>query len=123
MKTDIQSRENIEKLVDAFYAKATKDEIIGPFFTTIIPINWDQHLPIMCQFWENAIFHTGGYRGNMMEVHQKVHQIIPILPSHFHHWADIFCETVDSLFEGEKAEQAKQHARNMALMLEIKING
>lgn len=121
MKSDIQNRNDIERLVNAFYSRATKDEVIGPFFTTIIPIDWEIHLPVMCNFWENALFYTGGYPGSMMGKHQEVHRLLPMRPEHFQRWTDIFCHCVDALFEGEKAEQAKQHALNMALMLQIKI--
>jgi hemoglobin len=121
MNPDIQNRSDIEKLVLAFYEKAKSDAEIGPFFTTIIPIHWEEHLPAMCNFWENALFYTGGYRGNMMEIHRAVHEKIPMSALHFQRWTNLFCQTVDELFWGEKADQAKQHALNMALMLQIKI--
>jgi hemoglobin len=121
MKTDILHRAHIEQLITAFYAKATTDPVIGHFFTTIITIHWETHLPIMCNFWENALFYSGGYAGNMMDMHRAVHHKIPMSPAHFQRWTDLFCQTTDELFEGEKAEQAKTHALNMALMLQIKI--
>ncbi len=121
MKPDIRNRSDIEKLVNTFYQKATKDELIGHFFTTSIPINWEEHLPVMCNFWENALFYTGGYAGNMMNKHQEVNHKIPIHPEHFQRWTDLFCQSIDELFSGEKAEQARQHALNMALMLQIKL--
>lgn len=117
---DICQRSDIELLVNAFYAKATKDEMIGVFFTQW-PMDWEKHLPLMCSFWENTLFYSGGYVGDMMEVHRKVHEKMPMQPAHFERWTQLFCQTVDEYFEGEMAERAKQRALGMATMLQIKI--
>lgn len=118
MKATLDGRADIETLIQAFYAKATVDTLIGHFFTGI---DWPQHLPTMYTFWENALFYTGGYGGNMMEVHRNVHQKHTMKPEHFERWAALFCQAVDDLFEGEPAERAKQRALGMATMLQIKI--
>lgn len=121
MKSDISNRSDIELLVNAFYSKAKIDAQIGHFFSGQFPIDWENHLPQMYAFWENALFYTGGYSGDMMGVHRKVHQQIPMNTSHFERWTFLFCQTVDELFEGEAAERAKQRALGMATMLQIKI--
>lgn len=117
---DISHRSDIEHLVTAFYEKATKDPTIGPFFTQL-PMDWEKHLPLMVSFWENTLFYTGGYSGNMMDVHRNVHEKMPLEPAHFGRWTQLFCQTVDEYFEGELAERAKQRALGMATMLQIKI--
>lgn len=121
MKTDILNRADIEQLISSFYAKAKTDALIGHFFTSAVVIDWDAHLPIMCSFWENALFYSGGYSGDMMAIHRKVNSLSRMEPAHFERWTLIFCQTVDQLFEGQVAETAKQRALGMATMLQIKI--
>jgi hemoglobin len=40
---------------------------------------------------------------------------------HFEKWLELFHETVDELFAGEKAEEAKWRGNRMAEMFELKI--
>ncbi|WP_253810118.1 globin family protein [Hydrotalea flava] len=41
---------------------------------------------------------------------------------HFEHWIALFMETIDTHFEGIKADEAKWRAGKMAVMFESKIN-
>jgi truncated hemoglobin YjbI len=52
MKKQIQSREDIEFLVDAFYKKVLKNTLIGHFFTEVAQFGLEQHMPVMYSFWE-----------------------------------------------------------------------
>jgi hemoglobin len=122
MKKDIESREDVITLVNNFYEKVKKDEHISHFFTAAVKVNWDAHLPVMYDFWENIIFHTGTYAGNPMQVHQHLHNKIPILATHFERWLKLFNETADELFAGEKAFQVKQRALSIATVMQIKIS-
>lgn len=121
MKTDISNRSDLEKLINRFYEKAKMDPVIGHFFGPDSGINWDKHLPIMVTFWENTLFFTGGYSGDMMGVHRNVHHKNPMKPEHLERWTQLFCLTVGENFEGESAERARQRALGMATMLQIKI--
>lgn len=42
---DLQTREDIELLVDKFYDKVKEDEVIGFFFNDIAKVDWSLHLP------------------------------------------------------------------------------
>jgi len=118
MKKDIESLNDIEVLVNNFYKKVKADATIGPLFSNI---NWEKHLPVMYQFWENAIFFSGGYNGNPLKTHQHIHQAFPLSKQHFDVWLTLFTSTVDELFSGEKAELAKQRAVSIATVMQIKI--
>ncbi|MEI8075605.1 MAG: group III truncated hemoglobin [Bacteroidota bacterium] len=120
-KKDISSRKDIEVLVAAFYEKVKIDEILGPVFTEVARVNWEKHMPIMCDFWENAILFTGTYQGNPMDLHIHLHKAMPLLQLHFNKWNQIFIKTVDSLFKGEKALLAKQRALKISEVLQSKI--
>jgi len=118
---DISNRRDIELLINSFYEKVKPDPVIGYVFTDIMKINWQEHLPAIYNFWENAILFTGNYSGNLMQVHRHIHDITPLTPAQFQRWTDLFCATVDELFEGEKAILAKQRALGIATTMQIKI--
>ena len=65
----LESREDIEFLVNTFYKKVAKDETIGFFFTDVAKVNWDLHLPKMYSFWESLLFGQASYKGNPMAMH------------------------------------------------------
>ncbi|ESU23373.1 hypothetical protein FEDK69T_15360 [Flavobacterium enshiense DK69] len=114
MKTDIRHREDIKKLVDRFYDSVKQDEVIGYLFNDVAKVNWETHLPKMYNFWENILFFAGNYDGNPMQKHKELHQKSTMNKLHFDHWVALFIYTVDSLFQGEKAEEIKHRAMNIA---------
>ncbi len=118
---DIQGRPDIEKLIRAFYAKITVDEVVGHFFTEVADIDWEVHFPIMFDFWESVLFHQPTYHRNAMAVHLQLNAKEPILPEHFERWLALFEETVDEHFSGEVAHNAKTRAQSIATVMQIKI--
>ncbi|MBK7764054.1 MAG: group III truncated hemoglobin [Bacteroidetes bacterium] len=121
MNTDIEHREDIMRLVNTFYEKVKQDEVIGYIFNDIANVNWEKHLPVMYDFWENAIFYTGAYRGDPMNIHRNLHHLTALTKAHFDRWNTLFLATVDELFSGEKAELAKQRALSISTVLQSKI--
>ena len=117
MKTDIKNRADIEKLVTVFYAKVKEDKAIGYFFNDVAKVNRENHLPKMCDFFENILLSSGNYEGNPMDAHEKLHQKSEVRGEHFQHWIVLFDATVDELFVGAKAEEIKQRATNIAVAM------
>jgi hemoglobin len=122
MKKDIQNRKDIELLVNRFYQKVISDEMIGHIFTEVAKLNWEKHLPVVYDFWENSLFYTGAYNGNPMEMHKRLNRVIPLTPGHFDRWNQLFFSTVDELFAGEKAALAKQRAFSISTVMQIKLS-
>lgn len=120
-KRDILNRGDIEKLINTFYDSVKDNEQIGHFFTTDKKVDWEKHLPIMYNFWENILFYTGQYNGNPMAVHKNLHQEFPLKKEDFAEWLRIFKATADKLFEGDNTELIKQRAQSIALVMELKI--
>lgn len=118
---DIASRQDIELLINRFYDKVKKDGIIGYIFNDVVKVDWAKHLPVMYNFWESVIFYTATYSGNPMFLHKQLNDRVPLTVEHFQHWLKLFTGTVDELFEGEKAELAKQRATSISTMMQIKI--
>ncbi len=121
MKTDINSRSDVEKLVNAFYDKVRTDSKIGYLFTDVAQVNWQKHLPIMYDFWENILFHTGNFDGNPMQKHRQLHQKSALSEDHFDHWTKLWQQTVNDYFEGPHAEEIKIRASNIAKALMYKV--
>jgi hemoglobin len=121
MKKDIKNRRDIELLIKRFYEKVKADEVIGAIFTVVFKVNWEKHLPVMFDFWENTLFFTGTYAGNPMQIHKRIHGIFPLEEKHFQRWVSLFNTTVDELFEGEKALLAKQRAISISTVMKLKL--
>jgi hemoglobin len=123
MKQDIENRKDIERLVLSFYEKIKSDSLLGPIFNDVAKIDWPAHLPVMFDFWDNTLFFTGGYGGNPMTAHIKLHSMFPLTAQHFAQWTALFTGTVDELFKGDKATLAKQRAISIATVIRIKLSG
>jgi hemoglobin len=121
MKKDIENIEDIKLLVDNFYQKAIKNNLIGPIFTDVAKVNWEHHLPIMYSFWASTLLAIPGYVGNPMDAHFRLNQKITLTDKDFNTWKDLFVETINDFFEGEIAEQAKKKAVSIADLMFYKI--
>jgi len=121
MKKDIASRKDIELLVNEFYSKVKDDETIGFIFTDTVHVNWEMHLPVMYDFFENMLFYTGTYTGNPMEVHKHINRLFPLTEAHFRQWNYLFGTTVDELYEGTLASLVKQRVNSISAVMQIKI--
>lgn len=115
---DIESREDIDKLVADFYTKVLADPQIGYLFTEVAKINLDEHLPVVADFWEMLLFRTVDfvekYERTPMSKHVELDAKSPFAPEHFLRWLDLFYETLSSMFEGPKAELARNKAAAVA---------
>ena len=118
MKPDITTRADLERLLNEFYSVATRDGQIGHFFAEL---NLAAHLPVIVDFWDKLLFGRPIYFGNPLQVHQQIHIKSPLLPEHFARWVEIFTQTVDALFEGGKADEAKRRAAGIAQNLSARL--
>lgn len=119
---DILSREDIVLIVNEFYRKALNDREIGHFFNDVVQLDLQKHIPVICDFWEMVLFGSGPYKSNPMEKHFALHRKSPILKIHFDRWLELWNQTVSELYVGKKADEAKQRAKSIAGVMQIKIN-
>ena len=120
-KQDIRNRDDIAFLVRSFYEKVKQNEKIGYIFNDVAKVDWEHHLPIMYDFWENVLFQTGTYARNAIAVHKQLHRLTPLNRDHFEEWLQLWKETVDELFAGDNAELVKQRATSIATVMQISI--
>jgi hemoglobin len=113
-RTDIANRDDVERLVRAFYGKAMSDPVIGWLFTDVARLDLEEHVPQIASFWETVLLGTKSYSGTPFEPHARLHAQANLRAGHFGRWLALWTETVDELFAGEHAELAKAHALRVA---------
>ena len=113
---DIMTVEDVRIFVDSFYEKIRQDELLATVFNEKIQ-NWPQHLEKMYAFWQTVLLGKHAYNGSPFPPHAK----LPINHIHFTKWLELFVSTIDKLFIGNKAKEAKWRAEKMAEMFEYKI--
>ncbi len=107
---DIETRADCERLVRAFYERALVDPVIGFLFTDVAKLDLEEHVPRITDFWQTVLLGGLAYRGGVFGPHARLHEKAGLRPGHFSRWLALWSETVDSRFEGERAELAKAHA-------------
>lgn len=117
----LETREDIEFLVDRFYEKVGSDETIGFFFNDVAKVDWSHHLPKMYAFWETLLLGKISYKGNPMAVHFPINSQVPMEKAHFAHWIKLWTQTVEENFVGEMAELAVYKATNIANLMGHKM--
>jgi len=118
MKGDIQNNDDVETFVNNFYKKIALDKLLSPVFNAKIrEDDWPAHLKRMYQFWNAILFSERGFEGNPMQKHMS----LPIEEAHFSQWLYLFSQTIDELYEGPKAQEAKQRAASIAQIMNFKI--
>lgn len=113
----IQSREEIQEMVDSFYAKVNQDSLLSPVFNDFAEVNWEKHLPVMYDFWSTILLGEMSYKGNPFLKHIP----LPVEKVHFDRWLKLFHETIDEHFKGEIAEEAKKRAASIAGIFQYKL--
>ena len=98
----------------AFYSRALTDPIIGWIFTDVAKLDVEAHVPEIASFWETILLGAQSYRGGAFRPHAELHRKVPLRSGHFERWLVLWRETVDELFEGERASLAKAHAERVA---------
>lgn len=114
VKKDIIHRDDVKLLVDNFYEKVKRHPLLGPVFAQV---DWPHHLPIMYDFWSSMLLGDQTYTGNPLQKHLP----LPLHREHFDQWLGVFTKTIDEKFSGEKAEEAKDRARNIAGIFQLKM--
>lgn len=117
MKKDIESIEDIKALVDTFYGRVQQNDLIGPIFESKLAGRWPEHLEKMYKFWQTILLEEYSYSGRPFPPHAQ----LPVNQEHFDTWKHLFNSTVDELYEGKLAEEAKWRAERMAAMFLSKI--
>lgn len=119
--SDIASFDDIVRLVDRFYGSVRVDEVLRPIFEGVVQTDWGRHLPKMYSFWQTVLFGVSGFQGNPLSIHRELARRVPLGVPEFERWLSLFHQSVDALFVGARAEQAKIRAVRIAAAMQQHI--
>ena len=122
-RRDLASRADVESLLRRFYGEALRDELLAEPFAELRSRGLEQHLPIMCDFWETVLFRAGLYRRNALHAHRRIHHHTPLSAQHFLRWLTLWTTTIDQLYQGPVAEHAKIQAARIATAMHRRLTG
>ena len=114
---DLRTEADIIQLVDTFYEQVSADALLAPIFMEVAQIDWTHHLPTMYDFWSSVLLGTSRYKGRPLAQHFP----LPIREEHFQRWLTLFQTSVDSLFSGPGAEDAKKRAQHIGAMFQHRL--
>jgi hemoglobin len=107
----------IVALIDAFYVKVRRDEVLAPVFErAIAPDSWPAHLAKMYDFWSSVMLTTGRYKGNPLAVHLRVEGLEE---SMFTRWLALFRATAEELLPQELAASFRLKSERIAESLKL----
>lgn len=114
---DIIGLEDVKLLVNTFYGKVREDKTLAHIFNERIQDRWPEHLEKMYRFWQTVLLGEHTYFGAPFPPHAD----LPVQNLHFGKWLELFHQTVNELFVGQTAEEAKWRGNRMAEMFQLKI--
>jgi hemoglobin len=94
------NEQSIAVLVDTFYARVRKDDVIGPVFNRVVA-DWPEHLAKLKDFWSSVVLSAGTYKGNPMMAHLPIPEMDH---RHLERWLSLWDLTLSEIFEPEIAE-------------------
>jgi len=121
MKRDNETREDLVILLERFYELLLRDKSISYIFTDVARMDLKEHLPVIVDFWDMVLFDAPTYKKNAIQPHLALNEKSKFEKHHFDTWLTTFGQTVDTLFEGKNAFMAKQKAKSIATIMQIKI--
>lgn len=85
----------VRAVVDHFYARVRRDDVIGPVFNRIIAdAAWPRHLDLITDFLSSMLLGSGRYAGRPMPKHLAIGELED---RHFARWLALFRDTVEAL--------------------------
>jgi hemoglobin len=108
--------EDLQRLVDRFYARVREDASIGPLFNAAVA-DWPEHLEKLGAFWSSVMRTTGRYKGNPMAAHLK--HSAAIEPAMFERWLEIWRDTAREELAPAHAEAVIAKAERIAESLQL----
>lgn len=120
---DIETSADCERLVRSFYGRAMTDPIIGFIFTDVARLDLEAHVPVIASFWATVLLGERSYAGGAFRPHADLNAKVPLQRGHFERWLVLWRESVDELFAGARAEEAKGHALRVATAFYNRLQG
>ena len=108
--------EEIDLLVDTFYAKVRQDPEIGPVFNAAVE-DWPTHLRILKDFWSTVLLTDRRYKGDPLAKHLP----LQLDPAHFRRWLALFAQTAREVMPPEHASLVIAKSQRIAENFQLAI--
>ena len=124
---DVENAADLEAIVRLFYERMLRDPIIGYIFVDVVKIELETHLPVIVDFWFDVLFKAQQsppktrYRGNTLQKHLAINELVSLKPGHFTRWLYLFSNAIDQLNQGSNAELMKARAELIAKSISAAI--
>lgn len=102
------TEQEIRALVEAFYAEAREDEMIGPVFSSHVS-DWPHHFDIVQNFWSRALLGTQRYKGTPFAPHLGLN----LKPEFFDRWLMLFRKHAEAQLKPAAARFILSRAEHM----------
>lgn len=106
--SDQDREDRIYRMVVRFYELGGEDPELARVFGAAIT-DWPDHFRIVADFWSNALYGTGRYRGHPFPVHMH----LDFGPESFDAWLKAFTQAVSEILTPMEAQNALGRARHM----------
>lgn len=117
------TKAHIEKLVRHFYGRVQQDELLGPIFNDTAKVDWEHHIPLLCQFWNSVMLKTHEYHGNAYVKHVLIGEQVEVQETHFSRWLDLFQQEAIKHLPAAAAEEIVQRASLIGRSLRFAMLG
>lgn len=107
------SEEEVTRLVHAFYARARRDDLLGPIFERHVD-DWPVHLANLVDFWSAMLRGTRRFSGAPVQRHNALPELGV---SAFERWLALFTQTTSELDNPRMRQLADESARRLAVTL------
>lgn len=110
------TKKNIRSMVDRFYSKVLKDELLADFFIQklgdeMISDDWQRHLDLLTDFWASTLLGDSSYSGQPVKAHVHMEGLQRVT---FERWLEVFSQTVDKFYNQESADIFKTRSQSIA---------
>ena len=117
-----QRHPDLAALVEAFYARARADALLGPVFAAHVQ-DWPHHLRSLTAFWAAQLRGRGTYRGSPIAAHRALARGAGarLTPDMFARWLDLWQQTTVQVMPHEDAHILQARAQRIADVLRAAI--
>ena len=112
------TEERLSELVDLFYGRVRKDDLIGPVFNRAID-DWPEHLDRLKAFWSSVMLTSGRYKGRPLPAHVKHGD--SIRQASFDRWLELWREATEEVLPPAAAAAMQEKAGRIAESLSLGI--
>jgi hemoglobin len=120
---DLATRADVEALLRRFYGQVLVDDMSAEPFAEIRRRGLESHLPVMCDFWETAMFRAGRYQGSALRPHQRIHDRHTFTAAHFLRWLALWDTAIDQMYRGPVADHARIQAARIGRAMHHRLTG